>query len=155
MEKDNNQQLLENIFFELQDKNGNKMREYHVDTHPVFRDKTKYKKELLIRRNPSTRPMMMVGQDESVFKQYSFGRKCWVGPGGETQLLPKSEGYSKMVSGFVSRDFGVGLHLDDNEIQKVNKQRVSDEWCHYLSTGAALTVNGTTQKKRNLKIISP
>ena len=97
---------------------------------------------------------MMVGQDKSVFKQYSFGYKCWVRPGVETQLLPKSDGYSKMVSRFVSRDFGVGLHLDDNKIQKVNEQRVSDEWCHYLSKEAALTVNGTTQKKRNLKIIS-
>ena len=44
MKKEHNQQLLENIFFEFQDKNGNKMREYHVNTHPAFRDETKYKK---------------------------------------------------------------------------------------------------------------
>ena len=92
------------------------MREYHVDTHAIFCDDNKNKRNLLIRQNPSTRPMIMVGQDESVFKQYLFGHKCWVGPGGETQLLPKSDGYSKMVSGFVSRGFGVGIHLDKNEI---------------------------------------
>ena len=91
---------------------------------------------------------MMVGQDESVFKQYSFGRKCWVVPGGETQLLPKSDGYSQMVSGFVSRDFGVGLHLNEEELQKVNERRVSDEWCHYLSADEAMTVYGTTKKKK-------
>ena len=82
MEKDNIQQLLENIFFEFQDKNGNKMREYHIDIDPAFGDETKYKKELSIRRIPSTSPMMMVGQDKSVFKHYSFDHKWWVGPGG-------------------------------------------------------------------------
>ena len=91
---------------------------------------------------------MMVGQDKSVFKQYLFGRKCWVGPDGETQLLPKSDGYSQMVSGFVSRDFEVGLHLNDKELKKVNERRVSDKWCHYLSADEAMTVYGTTKKKK-------
>ena len=91
---------------------------------------------------------MIIGQDESVFKQYSFGRKCWVGPGGETQLLPKSDGYSKMVSGFVSRDFGVGLYLSKVELEEVNERRMGSEWGHYLSKDEALTVYGTTQKKK-------
>ena len=108
LEKKQEQQLLENTYFEFEDKNGNKMREYHVNTHPAFRDKTKYKKKLSIRQNPSTRPMMMVGQDESVFKQYSFDHKCWVGPGGETQLLPKSNGYSKMVSNLFPETLELG-----------------------------------------------
>ena len=67
--------------------------------------------------NPSTILLMMIDQDESVFKLYLFDQKYWVGPGGETQLLPKSNGYSKMVSGFVSWDFGVGLHLTKLEIK--------------------------------------
>ena len=86
----------------------------------------------------------MVGQDKSVFKQYLFGRKCWVGIGGETQLLPKSDGYSQMASGFVYRDFGVGILLNEDELKKVNRRRVSEEWCHYLSTDEAMTVYGTT-----------
>ena len=116
LEKENNQQLLENTYYEFEDLNGKKMREYHVNTHATFRDETKYWKKLSIQWNPSTMPIMIVGQDKSVFKQYLFGHKCWVGPGGETHLLPKSDGYSKMVSGFVSRDFGVGLHLGESEI---------------------------------------
>ena len=63
---------------------------------------------------------MMVGQDKSVFKQYLFGRKCWIGPVGETQLLPKSDGYSQIVSDFVSQDIGVGLLLNEEELNKVN-----------------------------------
>ena len=127
-------------------KNEKKMREYHVDTHECFSAASKYEKNLSIQQNPSTRPIMMVGQDKSVFKQYSFGHKCWVGPGGETQLLPKSDGYSQMVSGFISRDFGVGLHLNNKELKKVSEQRISDEWCHYLSADEAMTVHGTTKK---------
>ena len=114
-----------------------------------FCDQNKFKRNLSIRRNPSTKPIMMVGQDESIFKQYSFGCKCWVGPGGETQLLPKSDGYSQMVSGFVSRDFGVWLHLNDKELKKVNQQRVSDKWCHYLSADEAMAVYDTTKKKKD------
>jgi len=71
-----------------------------------------------------------------------------VEPGGETQLLPKSDVYSRIISGFVSRSFGVGLHLSQNELEEVNERRVSSEWCHYLSKEAALTVYGTTKKKK-------
>ena len=122
------------------------MREYHIDTHPTFNDENKYQKKISI-RSQATRPLMMIGQDESVFKQYSFGRKCWVGPGGETQLLPKSDGYSKMVSGFVSRDFGVGLYLSKEQLEEVNERRMGSEWGHYLSKEEAITVYGTTKKK--------
>ena len=91
---------------------------------------------------------MIIGQDETVFKQYTFSQKCWVGPGGETQLLPKSDGYSRMVSGFVSRSFGVGLLLSQDELDKVNERRMGSEWGHYVSKDSAMTVYATTKKKR-------
>ncbi len=53
-----------------------------------------------------------------------------------------------MISGFVSRSFRVGLHLSETELNEVNKQRMSSEWCHYLSKESALTVYGTTKKKK-------
>ena len=71
----NDNQFLENVFYKFY-KNGIKMREYHVDTRKSFSDKIKYKKTLSIRRDPSTRPIMMMDQDESIFKQYNFVRKC-------------------------------------------------------------------------------
>jgi hypothetical protein len=33
-----------------------------------------------IRVSTATRPIMIVGQDESVFAQYLLGSKTWVGP---------------------------------------------------------------------------
>ncbi len=147
LEKDEDMNLLENTFIKFEE-NDKKMREYHVDTHPIFMT-NKYEKKLSIRRHPTlTRPLMMIGQDETVFKQYSLSQKCWVGPDGETQLLLKSDGYSRMISGFVSRSFKVGVHLSETELNKVNERRVRSEWCHYLSKDSALTVYGTTRKKK-------
>jgi len=66
--------LLENTFIEYEENNEN-MREYHVDTHPIFMS-DQYEKNISTRRDPAlTRPLMMIGQDETVFKQYSFSRK--------------------------------------------------------------------------------
>ena len=71
---------------------------------------------------------MILGQDETVFKQYSFYHKYLVRSGGETQLLPKNNGYSRMISGFVSHSFGVGLLLTQSELDEVNERRIRSEW---------------------------
>ena len=42
LEKKDDNQLLENVFFGFE-KNGIKMREYHVDTHASFCDQNKFK----------------------------------------------------------------------------------------------------------------
>ena len=94
---------------------------------------------------------MIIGQDESVFKQYLFSKKCWVGPGGVTQLLPKSDRYSRMISGFISQDFGVGLELSENELDEVNERRMSDQWGEYISVESVKNVYGTTKKKKRFK----
>ena len=122
LENDEKEKLLESTYINFI-KNGQKMREYHVDTHSIFSTST-FEKKLSVNRHPSlTRPLMIIGQEETVFKKYSFSRKCLVGPGGETQLLPKSDGYSRMICGFVSRSFGVDLHLSKSELGKVNERR--------------------------------
>ena len=93
---------------------------------------------------------MMIGQDKSVFKQYSFGHKCWMGPVVEIQLLLKSDGYSRMVSVFVSQDLGVGLHLTKTELNEVNDRRSSENWGSYLSKDDTFTIYGTIKKKKIL-----
>jgi hypothetical protein len=40
-----------------------------------------------IRVSSATRPIMIVGQDESVFAQYLLGSKTWVGPKGSAHSL--------------------------------------------------------------------
>ena len=91
---------------------------------------------------------MIIGQYETVFKQYTFSQKCWVEPGGETELLPKNEGYSRMVSGFVSRSFGVRLLFSQDELGKVNERRTGSEWGHYVLKDLAMTVYVTMKKKK-------
>ena len=120
-----------------------KMREYHIDSHPSFCEMTP---QLSIRRNPNNRPLLMIGQDECVFKQYSFSKKCWKGPGGEFKLLPKTDGCSKMISGFVSRDFGLGLTVTATELTMIYERRSSPHWGEYLSEQAAIEIYGCNHK---------
>ncbi len=51
----------------------------------------------IIRVSLQTRPLMIVGQDMSVFAQYLLCSKTWVGPKGQCLLLPKSEGDGYML----------------------------------------------------------
>ena len=92
------------------------------------------------------RPTIIIGQDESVFKQYSFGQRTWFGPNGKTELFPKNKGYSQMISAFVSRSFGVGLKLTEEELLRVNERRRSEKWGQYVETKAAIEVYGSTKK---------
>ena len=129
MESDSEQPLVKNIYYEYVNENK-KMREYHVDAHPMFN--TLYLK-MSVRCHPTEKQLIIIGQDESCFKQYSFSKRCWVGPGGEMKLLPKTDGFTQMVSAFVSRSFGVGLLLNDEEMRELNKRRASREWGTYIS----------------------
>ena len=52
---------------------------------------------------------MIIGQDESSFHQYIFAKKSWKGMKGLSQLVPKSVGEVMMISGYQSREFGLGL----------------------------------------------
>ena len=86
------------------------MHEYHIDTIHSF-----YSLELKISiKRTSTSLFIMIGQYEAVFEQYSFSPKCWFVPGGKSILLPKREGYSRMVCVFVSREFNMSLKLSIN-----------------------------------------
>ena len=140
---ENKGELLEDIYVQFE-KNSKKYREYHVDSHLMF---ASLQKNVSIQVQPTTRPLMILGQDESVFKQFSFSTKCWVGPGGVTQLLPKSDGYSRMISAFVARDFGVGILLNEEEFDKVNRRRLSKQWGTYISEESAKNVYGNISKK--------
>ena len=143
LEKDEKHRLLCHIYYEYEDDNVKK-REYHVDSHESLHD---MKPTLSVRHNLLSRPLIILGQDESVFKQHSFSHKCWIGPNGETNLLPKNDGCSQMVSGFASRDFGFGLHLSEEELWSVNERRKSNEWSTYCEKEAATEVYGSDKKK--------
>ena len=71
-------------------------------------------------KDTTTIPTIILGQDECVFQQYHLHSKQWIGPHGERALLPKTQGYGMMVSGFTSREFGFGMELSAEELKKVN-----------------------------------
>ena len=103
---------------------GKAMVEYHVDTCRGFMDcmnkQTIFGGNLSVRMNPDERPVISFGQDECIVKQYSFTNKSWTGPNREQALIPKDDGLGVMMSGFASREFGFGVSLTTEQLQRVN-----------------------------------
>ncbi|KAI2490938.1 hypothetical protein MHU86_23626 [Fragilaria crotonensis] len=97
-----------------------------------------------VRAPPNSRPIEIYGQDESVFSQFLFPSKSWVGPNQERGLFPKSLGEGLMVSAFVSRDTGFGMPMTDEDLTIVNALR---RGTHYIDQTAALEVNKHTRKQ--------
>jgi hypothetical protein len=134
------------------------MLEFHIDywrraTISDKKDRQDHEKEQRVEKEPTTsirvslktRPLMIVGQDESVFAQYLLGSKTWVGPKGQRPLLPKSEGDGYMLSAFVSREFGFGRELSVAELDKVNGERRGGNKT-YIDKQAAMEILKSTQK---------
>ena len=118
---DSASRLMKDVWaFEFTDpKNNKRMREYHIDCFPeVFFEYVKEENKPfggnLSHKFPSTdrRPVMIIGQDEAVFKQWSFSKKSWHDHRGRGLLLPKDDGHGIMLSAFVGRVWGFYL---DNE----------------------------------------
>ena len=49
--------------------------------------------------------------------------KRWILPDGTSALLPKNGGQGIMYSSFVSRDFGYGLEMNEEQLKIVNENR--------------------------------
>ncbi len=108
------------------------MYEFHVDTCEYIYDtfagpsgQFKYGGFPSVRREDKTRnPLMVWGQDESIFHQYMIKEKHWVhGPSGKRPILPKSQGATLMVSAFVSREFGFGKEISESDLLIINEAR--------------------------------
>ena len=62
---------------------GHDYVEYHVDNHPDFQDsgnKLLYGGKLSVRFDSTTKPLMILGQDEAIFKQFLFSKGVWIMP---------------------------------------------------------------------------
>ena len=66
-----------------------------------------YGGNLSVRRPVDSKPLFIFGQDESIFNQFSFGSKQWVGPSGQRSILPTSTGMGLMNSSFQGREVRV------------------------------------------------
>ena len=151
------EKLLPNSFvFEYTDvTTGKQMREYHVDAFPseferYIKPENTIHNGNLSHRFPSDRkPVILIGQDESIYKQFSFSSKAWYTKDGATKMLPKDDGHGMMISTFVSRSWGFlmnGNPLLAASLFRINELRLHATHIKYVSTEAAVNLNGHTAK---------
>ena len=62
-----------------------------------------------VRCSAGSRPLIIFGQDESIFNQFSHSGRQWLGPMGQSSIMPKSAGMGIMLSAFQSQD--VSAHI--------------------------------------------
>ena len=77
--------------------------------------------DVSVRKPQKDSKILFVGQDETAYQQYSFTTKTWHSPDGRSELLPKGGGHTRMVSGYVSRAFGLGIHVTTKDLATINK----------------------------------
>jgi transposase len=100
---------------------------------------------LSVCRDRSKKPLICLGQDECIFKQFSFFTKVWYGSDGQLALLPKDEGMGVMISAFQSRELGFGFwKLSADELAQVNHSQSRKE---YLDKEAAIRVRKHPRKE--------
>jgi hypothetical protein len=130
---------------------GSDMVEFHVDDHDFLHDIAKemgYSSMEMnlsaVRKPESSKPLMIFGQDESVFNQYLLGNREWVGPERQRALLPKTDGLSLMMSAFQSRETGFGLELNRIQLDEIYETRRNK---NNVDVDAAITIHGQAVKK--------
>ena len=92
-----------------------------------------------------SKPIKILGQDESVISQFLFPPKSWIGPYKERGLFPKSngEGYY-MISAFVLRYSGFGLPITEEQLVWINTYQKGKQ---YVDKAAALYIFKSVEKQ--------
>jgi len=122
------------------------MVEHHVDESEDFQARMNIEPfggNLSVRLSPNVRPLIIVGHDECIFKQYLITTKAWTLPTGQSQLVPKDEGSGVMISAFQSREFGFGHPLNQQQLQAINELRRGKT---YVDKEAAERLKGNIRK---------
>ena len=106
--------------------------EYHVDHHPTFQhlgaEKHQFGGLLSVRMPEGVLPVIVLGQDEAIFKQFLSWWKAWSGPGGLKALWPKDDGLAVMISAIVSRKLGFGVEWSSDLQKEFNQFREVKEY---------------------------
>ena len=128
--------------------------ECHVDCHEKFQERCAilpFGGQLSVRKDPNKKPIMMLGQDECINKQFTFSPASWTLPNGKKPLLPKDEGAGVMISAFTSRELGYGpVELTQDQLDKVNSIRRGRN-ATYSDQDAAISLFGTAVKPKLTK----
>ena len=102
------------------------MAKFHVDASAKIveiANKIKLGGYLSVRMAVGLRPIITLGHDECIFKQYQFTNKSWVGNDGGRPIILKDEGAGIMISAFQSREFGFGYPMSSDQLEKVNNRQ--------------------------------
>ena len=131
------------------EENGIIFLEFHVDDIPReiyirMCHECPFGGNISIRMPSSSKQIIIFGQDECIFMQFTLRRKSWIGRNGKRGLLPKGEGGGVMVSAFKSREFGFGMELTQQQLDEINKKRKNES---YSDEEAAVQVHGNKKKK--------
>ena len=106
-------------------RDGENFEEFHVDDSDAFlsaRAKFEMGGNLSVRFPAGAKPLLIMGQDESIYKAVQFPSRSWTCDGA-TVLLPKTEGVGDMVSAFTDTALGFGLKMAAEQLATVNANR--------------------------------
>ena len=129
----------------FEDTKGVKYIEFHIDAimdlpcmsefmEPKNEDEL-FGHQSVFREDKEHAQIIIIVQDEAIFKQYLVNGSCWYGAKGEFKMVPKDEGMGFMVSVLCSREFGLGGPQWTQDLQdKVNAKRKGES---YYDTEAA------------------
>ena len=151
LERDEKEPLRPGIAYCFE-RSGSKLREYHVAVHSKLVDfvsemnREQHGGDLSVRKRPDERPIIEVGQDESIFDQYAFPGRVWHGANGETIPRPKGTGDGRMVSGYIGPSIGFGYttKISPEAIARMIDLRAGKQ---YNDKSSALEILHTTHKK--------
>ena len=81
------------------------MVQFHLNQHLSFQDSasmTKHGGNLSVGKPVGAKPLICFGQDECIFKQFTFTLKAWTAPEGQKSMILKDEGLGDVMSAFLS-----------------------------------------------------
>ncbi len=67
-----------------------------------------------------SKPLIAFGHDECIYKQFIMSNMSWVGPNGESNIVPKDDGLGVMISAFQSREFGFCIDVSPDQLKEIN-----------------------------------
>jgi hypothetical protein len=108
---------------------GMEMVEHHTDdscpiSAKALKEFPKFGGNLSVRFPIGEKPLVMFGQDECIFKQFTVHSSCWVSETAGRPLMPKDDGQGVMTSAFQSREWGFGFCLiAEEDYLRINAKR--------------------------------
>ena len=112
--------------YQYNDQNNKPFIEFHIDNHPSLSTLAEihpFGGNLSVCKPSNSKPLIILGQDEAIYKQFSFWSKYWSGPSAEVPPMSKNDDQWLMGSAFACREFGFGYDLTPSEFKIVNQYK--------------------------------